>query len=104
MRALRRIPFGVGLGLFATYSYTATIVSAAWFIRRDHGADLPTSLLWAALLYAPGVGTGLLVWAVLRRFGAEWRGIGVLAALTPPAVAIAAWASTAADGAIRGAD
>lgn len=103
MQALRRIPFGVVLGLFATYSYLATIVSAAWFVRRDHGADLPASLIWAALLYAPTVLTGLLVWAVLRVFGAEWRAMGVLAALTAPAVAAAALAMTMADGAMRGA-
>jgi DNA-binding LytR/AlgR family response regulator len=104
MRALRRIPFGVVLGLFATYSYLATVVSAAWFVRRDHGADLPMSLIWAALLYAPSVATGLLVWVVLRLFGAEWRAMGVLAALTPPVVAASALAMTVADGAMRGAD
>ncbi len=103
MRGLRRIPFGVGLGLFAAYSYAATTASAAWFVRRDHGADLPTSLLWAGLLYAPNVVTGLLVWAVLRRFGAEWRAMGVLTALAPPAVVSAALAMTGADGAMRGA-
>lgn len=100
---MRRIPFGVGVGLFAAYSYLATIVSAAWFLRRDFDVDLTTSLAWAALLYAPTVAVGLGVWAVLRGFGAEWRAIGVLAALTPPAVALSAWASTAVDGAFRGA-
>lgn len=104
MRGLRRIPFSAGLGLFAAYSYAATTVSAAWFVRRDHGADLSASLLWAALLYAPSVATGFGVWAVLRRFGAEWRAMGVLTALMPPAVGVAAWASTLADGAMRGAD
>lgn len=103
MRGLRRIPFGVALGLFAAYSYLATIVSAAWFVRRDHGADVPASLIWAALLYAPTVVTGLLVWGVLRRFGAEWRAMGVLAALTAPAVGAAALAMTLADGVMRGA-
>lgn len=98
---MRRIPFGAGVGLFAAYSYAATVISAAWFLRRDHGVDLPTSLLWAGLVFAPTVAMGLLVWAVLRRFGAEWRGIGVLTALTPPAVALSAWASTLVDGAMR---
>lgn len=104
MRGLRRIPFGVGLGLLAAYSYLATTASAAWFLRRDHGADLQTSLLWAGLLYAPDVVTGLLVWGVLRVFGAEWRAMGVLTALAPLAVTAAAWASTAMDGVMRGAD
>jgi DNA-binding LytR/AlgR family response regulator len=103
MRALRRIPFAAGVGLFAVYSYVATTVSASWFLRRNYGADLPTSLLWAGLLYAPSVATGLMVWAALRLFGAEWRGIGVLTALAPPSVLAAAWASTALDGTIRGA-
>lgn len=104
MRGLGRIPFGVGLGLFAAYSYAATTVSAAWFLRRDYGADLMTSLLWAGLLYAPSVATGVLVWAVLNRFGAEWRAMGVLTALAPSSVIAAAWASTAFDGALRGAE
>ena len=103
MQGLRRVPFSVGLGLFAAYSYLATVGSAAWFLRRDTGADLTTSLLWAGLLYAPTVATGLLVWAVLRRFGAEWRGMGVLTALMPPAVVAAAWASTVANGAMNSA-
>lgn len=103
MGVLRHIPFGAGVGLFAAYSYLATTVSAAWFLRRDYGADLAASLVWAGLLYAPGVATGLLVWAVLRLFGAEWRGIGALAALSPPAVIAAAWASTGVDGVLRGA-
>lgn len=101
MRGLRRTPFGAGLGLFAAYSYAATTVSAAWFVRRDHGVDLSTSLLWAALLYAPSVATGFLVWAVLRVVGAEWRAMGVLTALMPPAVGAAAWVSTLADNAMR---
>ncbi|WP_420469789.1 LytTR family DNA-binding domain-containing protein [Brevundimonas sp. FT23042] len=100
---MRRISFGAGLGLFAAYSYGATILSASWFLRRDHGADVATSLMWAALLYAPTAISGLLVWRVLRRFGAEWRAIGVLAALSPPVILLSAWASTAVDGAFRGA-
>ena len=103
MRGLRRLPFEAGVGLFAAYSYLATTASAAWFLRRNHDVDLQTSLLWAGLLYAPSVATGLLVWAVLRAFGAQWRGIGVLTALAPPAILSAAGASTALDGAIRGA-
>lgn len=103
MRHVRRIPFGVGLGLFAVYSYLATTVSAAWFLRRDYGADLGPSLLWAGLLYAPTVATGLLVWAVLRLCGAGWRALAALAVLTPPAVVAAAWASTVTDSALRGA-
>ncbi|RZJ81540.1 MAG: hypothetical protein EON88_30965, partial [Brevundimonas sp.] len=71
MRGLHRLPFEVGIGLFAAYSYLATTASAAWFLRREYGADLLTSLLWAGLLYAPSVATGLLVWAVLRAFGAD---------------------------------
>ncbi|MDQ8029652.1 MAG: LytTR family DNA-binding domain-containing protein [Brevundimonas sp.] len=98
---MRRIPFGIGVGLFAAYSYLATVVSAAWFLRRDFDADLTTSLAWAALLYAPTVASGLLVWRVLRRFGAEWRAIGVLAALTPPVILLSAWASTTVDAGFR---
>lgn len=101
-RAMRRIPLGTGMALFSTYSYLATTVSAAWFLRRDFGADLPTSLVWAALLYAPCLAMGGLVWGVLRRFGAEWRAMAVLAALTPPVSLAAAGATAALDGAMRG--
>ncbi len=101
MERLRRVPFAVGVSLFAAYSYLATTISAAWFIRRDYGADLFGSLVWAGLLYAPTVATGLLVWGVVRLFGAELRALGVLAALMPPAVLAAAWASTVTDGVIR---
>jgi DNA-binding LytR/AlgR family response regulator len=100
---MRRIPFSLGLGLFAAYSYGATILSASWFLRRDHEAAFLTSLIWAALLYAPTAISGLLVWRVLRLFGAEWRAIGVLAALSPSAILLPAWASTAVDGAFRSA-
>ena len=98
---MRRIPFGLGLGLLAAYSYLATIVSAGWFLRRDYGVELGVSLLWAALLYAPTVATGLLVWVVLRRLGGEWRGTAALAVIAPPAIAAAAWGSTVLDGAVR---
>lgn len=100
---MRRLSFGVGLGLFAAYSYAATVVSASWFLRRDYDAAFGVSLLWAAALYAPTAASGLLVWLVLRRFGSEWRGVGVLAALSPPVVGLSAWASTVVDGAFRGA-
>ncbi|WP_439471232.1 LytTR family DNA-binding domain-containing protein [Brevundimonas sp.] len=100
---MRSVPFSLGLGLFAAYSYGATTLSAAWFLRRDHDSAFGTSLLWAALLYSPTVVSGLLVWGVLRRFGAEWRGIGVLTALAPLAIGLSAWAATAVDGAFRGA-
>lgn len=100
---MRRIPFAAALGLFAAYSYMATVLSASWFLRRDHDAAFIPSLLWAVALYAPHLVGGLLIWGVLRRFGAEWRAIGVLAALSPPVVGLSAWASTLVDGAFRGA-
>ena len=101
---MRRMPFSIGLGLFATYSYAATIVSASWFLRRDFEVHPGTSLLWAAALYAPSVAAGLVVWGVLRRFGVEWRAIGVLTALAPPVIAATAWASTVVDGVFRDAN
>lgn len=101
---MRRIPFGVGVGLFAAYSYLATVVAVSWFLRRDYGADLPASLLWAALLYAPWLLIGGLVWLTLRLFGGEARAMMVLTALAPPVVAAATLAAIAIDRLMRGVD
>lgn len=98
---MQRISFGAGLGLLAAYSYLVTIISASWFLRRDYDAPLTVSWAWAALAYAPTVICGLAVWQVLRRFGAEWRAIAVLTALSPAVVCLSAWASVAVDAAFR---
>jgi DNA-binding LytR/AlgR family response regulator len=103
-RIVRRLPFSAGVGLFAAYSYLATVIAVSWFLRRDYGADLPVSLLWAALLYAPWLLTGGLVWRVLRRFGAEGRAMAVLTAVAPPVIVIASFAAIWLDRRMRGAD
>lgn len=67
---------------FATYSYGATVASVAWYLRRDRPElDLSTSLLWAGLTYAPWLAVGLMVWLVMRRWGAGWKAAGVLTGL-----------------------
>ena len=50
-----RPSFPLLMGAFAAYSYGATVVSAAWFLRRDHGLELAASIGWAALLFSPWV-------------------------------------------------
>jgi DNA-binding LytR/AlgR family response regulator len=101
---VRRLPFSAGVGLFVAYSYLATVVAVSWFLRRDYGADLPLSLLWAALSYAPWLLTGALVWRILRRFGAEGRAMTVLTVLGPPVIAGATVAVVWLDRQMRGAD
>ncbi len=99
-----RLPFAVLLGAFAAYSYGATTVSAAWFLRRDFGLGLAASTGWAALLFSPWVAVGLMVWAILKLMGDQPRTMGVLTVLAIPIVPLAALTATAVDGAMRGAD
>lgn len=89
------------MGVFAAYSYGATVVSAAWFLRRDHGLDLVASLGWAALLFSPWVVVGLVVWAVLRISQSQARAIVILTGLSLPIVPLAAVAATTVDAALR---
>ena len=66
---------------FAAYSYVATVVSVAWYLRRDRPElDLATSLLWAGLTYAPWLAVAALVWGAMRRWGPGWKAAGVLTA------------------------
>jgi DNA-binding LytR/AlgR family response regulator len=65
---------------FAAYAYGATVLSVAWYLRRDRPElDLTGSLLWAGLTYAPWLAVGVLVWAVMRRWGAGWKATAALA-------------------------
>ena len=67
---------------FAAYSYAATVLSVAWYLRRARPElDLPTSLLWAGLTYAPWLTVGLMVWLAMRRWGTGWQAAGVLTGL-----------------------
>ena len=93
--------FPVLMGVFAAYSYGATALSAAWFLRRDHGLDLIASIGWAALLFWPWVAVGLMVWAVLGLVPSRARAIAVLTGLALPVVPLAAVAATLVDGAMR---
>ena len=97
-----RIPFPAVLGAFAVYSYGATTVSAAWFLRRDYGLGVSASLGWAGLMFSPWIAVGLVVWTVLRLTGASARAVALLAGLTLPIVPLAAVAATAIDRALNG--
>lgn len=100
--ALARVPFPAWVWLFAAYAYSATTVSAAWFLRRDHGVDVPTSLLWAGAAFAPCLVVGLGVWLILRRFGSEGRAALVLSAAAVPAVAAIVGSGVLVDRHMRG--
>lgn len=66
---------------FAAYSYVATVLSVAWYLRRDRPElALSTSLLWAGLSYMPWLGVGALVWGAMRLWGPGWKTAGVLIA------------------------
>lgn len=67
---------------FAAYSYGATVLSVAWYLRRGQPElSLPISLLWSSFTYAPWLAVGLMVWLVLRRSGTGWKAVGVLTGL-----------------------
>lgn len=91
MRWLRRPSVAAVVGLFTAYSYVATVLTVAWYLRRG-SADLSVSasLLWAALAYMPWLAVAGLTWAVIRRTGAGWRAIGLLAAIMLVAVPLIA--------------
>lgn len=91
MHRLRRLSVTAVVGLFTAYSYVATVLAVAWYLRRG-SADLSVggSLLWAALSYMPWLAVAGLTWAVIRRTGAGWRAIGSLAAVMLPAVPLIA--------------
>ena len=76
---MRRLaPATIMIG-FAAYSYVATVLAVAWYLRRsDPDLGLAKSLTWAALTYAPWLGVGLLVWTAIRLWGPGWRTAGLL--------------------------
>lgn len=70
------------VGLFTAYSYVATVLAVAWYLRRGSAeVSVGASLLWAALSYTPWLGVAGVTWLVIRRFGVGWRATGVLAAV-----------------------
>ncbi len=101
---LKALPFPALMVGLALYSYGATAVSAAWFLRRDFGLDVAESIGWAALLFSPWVAVGLMVWAILSLLGDRAKSMGILAILVVPVVPLAALISTGVDQAMRHAD
>jgi DNA-binding LytR/AlgR family response regulator len=99
-----RIPFPAAIGAFAAYSYGATAVSAAWFLRRDYDLALMPSIGGAALLFSPWVVVGLIVWLVLSRINSPARATVFLTVLFTPVVPAAALATTLIDGVLRRTD
>ncbi len=91
MHRLRHLSVTAVVGLFTAYSYVATVLVVAWYLRRG-SADLSVggSLRWAALSYMPWLAVAGLTWAVIRRTGAGWRAIGLLAAVMLVAVPLIA--------------
>lgn len=91
MHRLRRLSVAAVVGLFTAYSYVATVLAVAWYLRRG-SADLSVggSLLWAALSYTPWLAVAGLTWAVIRRTGGGRRAIGSLAAVMLLAVPLIA--------------
>ena len=75
---------------FTVYSYGVTTVSAAWFMRRAVEArggrlSIADSLIWQGAAFALWLPVSVIVWLVIRRFGA---GLAALGALTVAGLAI----------------
>lgn len=87
---------------FTAYSYLATTVTAAWFLRRNNAIDTVFSLAWAAALYAPWLVVAAMVWRVLRRFGPSGNSVTALAILTAPTTLATAWATALIDAKAQG--
>lgn len=94
--------FSAAVAGFTAYSYLATTVTAAWFLRRAHPIDAVASLVWAASLYAPWLGIAALVWMVLKILGPTSWGLSVLAILTVPVTLLTGIAMTLIDATMRG--
>ncbi len=78
------------MGIFTAYSYGVTTVCAAWFMRRAVEAigghlGVADSLMWQGATYALWLPVAVVVWLLIRRFGA---GLAALAALTVAGLAI----------------
>jgi DNA-binding LytR/AlgR family response regulator len=81
---LRAAPTAAWVWAFALYSWLATTLGAAWFARRiaeRRGAEISVvvSLLWQGAVYAAWLPAAVVVWALLRRFGAGPRGVAAVA-------------------------
>ena len=60
--------------LFGLYAYVATVLSAAWFLRRweratGEAVSVATSLLWQGLVYGAWLPVAAALWLVFRRLG-----------------------------------
>lgn len=78
------------MGVFTAYSYAMTTICAAWFMRRTarmNGGQLGVaeSLMWQAATFALWLPAAVVVWLVIRRFGA---GLSAMAALTIVGLAV----------------
>lgn len=102
MHRLRRLSVAAVVGLFTAYSYVATVLAVAWYLRRG-SADLSVSasLFWAALSYMPWLAVAGLTWAVIRRTGAGWRAIRLLTAVMLTAVPLIAALNARTDMSFR---
>jgi DNA-binding LytR/AlgR family response regulator len=81
---LSRVTTAEWVGVFTAYSYVVTTVCAAWFMRRAVEAGggrlgVVDSLMWQGASYGLWLPVAIIVWLMIRRFGA---GLAALAALT----------------------
>jgi DNA-binding LytR/AlgR family response regulator len=89
--------------LVGLYAWTASTVGAALYLWRNRAlagmeADLPSILLWQGLMYGLWLPVGLMMPAIMRRWGLGRTGLVAAALLAPVAILLhaagAAWLDT----------
>ncbi|MDQ0465495.1 DNA-binding LytR/AlgR family response regulator [Caulobacter ginsengisoli] len=84
--------------LLGLYAYVATVLSAAWFLRRWERAvgepvSVATSLLWQGLVYGAWLPVAAVLWLLFRRLGlkpAALLAVAVLGLVSIPGHALVA--------------
>jgi DNA-binding LytR/AlgR family response regulator len=92
---------------FLIYSWAATTLSAAWFLRRSAAADgkafsLTTALFWQGAVFGLWVIAAGFVWLLIRMFSSGTRLMVAMAAVMPFVVLLQTCAAAALDATLGG--
>lgn len=95
---LKRPPTAAWVWTFSVYSYCASTICAAWFVRHAGPVDAPTglwsSLLWQGAVYAFWIPVAGAVWLILHRLGTGSKAMTTLTLIALPVTVFEAFATT----------
>lgn len=95
---LTRLPTAALVWAFSIYSYLASTICAAWYVRHAAPAEAPiglgTSLLWQGAVYGLWIPVAGAVWLILRRLGTGFRAMVALTLTALPVTLFEAFAAT----------